>query len=122
MGSLQIDMLGTSFSIKANEDDEYLKKLLKYYTQIIDQITKNGKLTQQQVSIMAGIMLCDELYKEKSKRAIEKNIEEQETQKRKKAEEERLAEEAAIESKIEERMKIMIERLDTALLHHSKSL
>lgn len=120
MGSLQIDMLGTSFSIKANEDDEYLKKLLKYYTQIIDQITKNGKLTQQQVSIMAGIMLCDELYKEKSKRAIEKNIEEQETQKRKKAEEERQAEETAIESKIEERMKIMIERLDTALLQHQK--
>ncbi len=115
MGSLQIDMLGTSFSIKASEDDEYLKKLLKYYTQIIDQINKNGRLTPQQVSILAGIMLCDELYKEKSKRAIEKNVEEQENLKRKQAEEEKKAEEAALESKIEKMIEKMVGQLDLAI-------
>ena len=70
MGSLQIDVLGTSFSIKANEDDEYLSKLLGYYTKIVEQIQKSGMMkNDMHVSILAGIMLCDELYKEKSKTA-----------------------------------------------------
>ena len=70
MGSLQIDVLGTSFSIKANEDDEYLSKLLGYYTKIVKKIQKSGMMkNDMHVSILAGIMLCDELYKEKSKTA-----------------------------------------------------
>ncbi len=70
MGSLQIDTLGTSFAIQANEDDEYLQKLLGYYTKLTEQIEKSNSLTDNlQISILAGIMLCDELYKEKSKRA-----------------------------------------------------
>ena len=67
MGSLQINVLGTSFAIKANEDDAYLGKLLDYYTQITKQIVKSGLLNSKlQISILAGIMICDELYKEKS--------------------------------------------------------
>ena len=70
MGSLQIDVLGTSFSITANEDDEYLSKLLGYYTKIVEEIQKSGMMkNDMHVSILAGIMLCDELYKEKSKTA-----------------------------------------------------
>ena len=70
MGSLQIDVLGTSFSIKANEDDEYLSKLLGYYTKIVEEIQKSGMMkNDMHVSILAGIMLCDELYKQKSKTA-----------------------------------------------------
>ena len=69
MGSLQIDLLGTSFAIQANEDDAYLRRLLKYYKQITGEIEKNGNLkTPLQVSILSGIMLCDELYKEKSRK------------------------------------------------------
>lgn len=70
MGLLQIDILGTSFSIKASESDEYLKKLLKYYKKITNQIEKSGMMKNTvHISILAGIMLCDELYKEKSKSA-----------------------------------------------------
>lgn len=70
MGSLQIDILGTSFSIKASEDDEYLKKLFGYYKKIIEEIQKSGMMRNDlHISILAGIMLCDELYKEKSKSA-----------------------------------------------------
>lgn len=69
MGSLQIDLLGTSFAIQANEDDTYLQKLLTYYKRITSQIEESGHLKDSlQVSILSGIMLCDELYKEKSKR------------------------------------------------------
>ncbi len=69
MGALQIDLLGTSFAIQANEDDTYLQKLLTYYKRITSQIEESGHLKDSlQVSILSGIMLCDELYKEKSKR------------------------------------------------------
>ena len=71
MGTLQIDLLGTSFSIKATEDDQYLEKLLGYYKKIIEEIQKSGMLKEKlHVSILAGIMLCDELYKEKSKKSL----------------------------------------------------
>ena len=70
MGALQIDLLGTSFAIEANEDDAYLQKLLSYYEKITREIERNGNLkTPLQVSILSGIMLCDELYKEKSQKA-----------------------------------------------------
>ncbi len=69
MGALQIDLLGTSFAVQANEDDAYLHRLLKYYKQITDEIERNGNLrTPLQISILSGIMLCDELYKEKSRK------------------------------------------------------
>ncbi len=68
MGSLQIDMLGTSFAIKASADDAYLKKLLNYYKEITEQIQRSDSLNSElQVAILAGIMICDELYKEESK-------------------------------------------------------
>ena len=67
MGTLKIELLGTSFSIKASEDDDYLKKLLGYYKNIVDEIQKSGMLKSElHISILAGIMLCDELYKKRS--------------------------------------------------------
>ncbi|WP_296020130.1 MULTISPECIES: cell division protein ZapA [unclassified Treponema] len=71
MGTLKIELLGTSFSIKASEDDNYLKKLLGYYKNIVNEIQKSGMLKSElHISILAGIMLCDELYKEKSKSSV----------------------------------------------------
>jgi len=68
MGTLQIDILGTSFAIQAKEDSAYLENLLAYYKQVSEQIEKNTGLTDPiKKSILAGIMLCDELYKEKKK-------------------------------------------------------
>ena len=86
MGTLQIDVLGTSFSIRASEDSEYLNKLLGYYKRIAEQIEKAGTLKDPtQISVLAGIMLCDELYKEKSIKAkiqssLEKNSTDQEAE------------------------------------------
>lgn len=70
MGKLRISMLGSSFTVNSPEDDEYLKKLLSYYQDITDAIKHSGNvLTPQQVSILAGITLVDELYKEKQRNA-----------------------------------------------------
>ena len=67
MGKLQINLLGTSFTIQANEDEEYLKKLLGYYSRIVNDVSQIESIkTPLQTSILAGIMLCDEVYKEKS--------------------------------------------------------
>ena len=67
MGKLKIDLLGTSFTIQANEDTEYLEKLLGYYKRITDDVQKIDSVkTPLQISILSGIMLCDELYKEKT--------------------------------------------------------
>ena len=71
MGLLQINVLGSSFAIQAKEDAEYLKKLLSYYKQIIAEIEKSDNLNDpKQTAILAGILLCDELYKEKEKAAL----------------------------------------------------
>ena len=68
MGTLQIDVLGASFAIKANEESEYLEKLLGYYKRITADIEKSGGLKNPtEIAIMSGITLCDELYKEKFK-------------------------------------------------------
>ena len=67
MGKLQINLLCTSFTIQANEDEEYLNKLLGYYARIVEDVSQIESIkTPLQKSILAGIMLCDEVYKEKS--------------------------------------------------------
>lgn len=67
-GTLQIDLLGTSFSIKADEDTSYLEQILGYYKRIVNQIEAGGALSDPlKISILAGIMLSDELYKVKGR-------------------------------------------------------
>ncbi|MCR5400976.1 MAG: cell division protein ZapA [Treponema sp.] len=79
MGLLQINLLGTSFSIKSDEDQEYLNKLLKYYKGVTDGLEKKGAFSNPlQIAIMAGIMMCDQVYSDKKKKveiqeAIENN-------------------------------------------------
>ena len=68
MGNLQIALLGTSFSIQANESPEYLEKLLDYYKKVVNQVDKEAKIKDPlKVAIISGIMICDELCKEKQK-------------------------------------------------------
>lgn len=76
MGRLKIDMLGTSFTIQANEDNQYLEKLLGYYKRITDDVKNIDSIKSPlQVAILSGIMICDELYKEKqNKIALENDV------------------------------------------------
>ena len=65
---MQIDILGASFSIQADEDPEYLQALLNYYRKTIDKIELSVAVTDPlKSSIIAGILLADELYKERLK-------------------------------------------------------
>lgn len=74
MGRLKIEMLGTSFTIQANEDNQYLEKLLGYYQRIIDDVKRIDSIKSPlQVAILSGIMICDELYKEKQNKIALEN-------------------------------------------------
>ncbi|MBE6348533.1 MAG: cell division protein ZapA [Spirochaetaceae bacterium] len=68
MGNLQIDILGTSFALQANEEDEYLNKIYEYYKSIVRQVDSDPKLKDPlKKAIISGIMICDELCKSKQK-------------------------------------------------------
>ena len=68
-GSLQIDLLGTSFTIQAEEKSEYLDALYFHYKKTIEQVESNSGLDDPiKTAIIAGILLADEFYKEKMKR------------------------------------------------------
>lgn len=62
--SLRVDLLGTSFTIKADEDPTYLRNLLIKYARIVDETRSNtGLIDPLKISIVAGLVLCDELDK-----------------------------------------------------------
>lgn len=68
MGTLKIEHSGTSFTIRAEEEDEYLQQLLSYYKKVSDDIEKNSGLKNPlQTAILSGIMLCDEVFKERKR-------------------------------------------------------
>ena len=74
MGRLKIEMLVTSFTIQANEDNQYLEKLLGYYQRITDDVKRIDSIKSPlQVAILSGIMICDELYKEKQNKIALEN-------------------------------------------------
>jgi len=67
-GNLQIDLLGTSFAIQADEKPDYLALLYSHYKKTIQQIEATSSLTEPiKIAIIAGILMADEYYKEKMK-------------------------------------------------------
>jgi cell division protein ZapA (FtsZ GTPase activity inhibitor) len=65
---LRINMLGTSFSISADEDPEYLESLLKRYEIVVENTKKATGLTDPlKAAILSGFLLCDEIEKLKAR-------------------------------------------------------
>ncbi|MDR3161266.1 MAG: cell division protein ZapA [Spirochaetaceae bacterium] len=61
---LRISILGTSFSISANEESSYLEELLNYFRQAVDNTQKTTGLQDPlKIAILTGFLLCDELKK-----------------------------------------------------------
>ena len=74
MGKLRIQALGTSFTIQSEEDEEYLNKLFGYYKKITDEVSQISSIkTPLQIAILSGMMICDELYKEKQNKVALEN-------------------------------------------------
>ncbi len=64
----QINLLGTSFTIKSDEDPEYLSRTVEYLSKKIKQIELSS-ITKDplRTSILSGILLVDELFKNKER-------------------------------------------------------
>lgn len=62
--TLRVDLLGTSFTIRADEDPAYLRRLLDRYSRTIDHTRSDTGLSDPlKIAIISGIMLSDELEK-----------------------------------------------------------
>lgn len=104
MAVLQINVLGTSFAMKADEDLPYLEKIRDYYKNVCDEIQRNDGINDlKQIAVLAGILISDELFKEKQKILKQKDA----------------MENAAIDSRLGEEAErlthSMIEKIDKAL-------
>lgn len=61
-GGLRIDILGTSFTIAADEPAAYLESLLAKYASAVESARRATGLTDPlKLSIVAGILLSDEV-------------------------------------------------------------
>jgi len=86
---LKLDILGTSFSITADADEEYLKKVLVQYKAAIEATQKISGISEPlNIAILTGFMLCDEInkikmqFKEASEDDELKQLEEMEVEER----------------------------------------
>ena len=75
--SLHFNLLGTSFSIAADEDAAYLENLLAKYKNVLENTKKaTGVDDPLKLAILTGFLLCDEIEKMK----FEENRERKETE------------------------------------------
>jgi len=75
-GTLRIDMLGTSFVIKADEDESYLLKVLQSWQKIVEDTKANTGLSDPlKIAIVAGMLVSDELMKAKSSASHPEDVE-----------------------------------------------
>jgi cell division protein ZapA (FtsZ GTPase activity inhibitor) len=63
---LSVQLLGTSFSLKSNENLDYLREVVAYYEEKVEE-TRRGVSLQDplKIALLTGIVLADELLKER---------------------------------------------------------
>jgi cell division protein ZapA (FtsZ GTPase activity inhibitor) len=63
---LTLDILGTSFSITADEDEAYLQEILgQFRTAVENTQTISGITNALNVAVLTGFLLCDEINRMK---------------------------------------------------------
>lgn len=78
MRSVEVQILGQSYSIKTDEDEAYVKSLAKYIDDKLKEIYNVvPNINQTKATVMAAFGIADELFKLKMKQEdIDKLIEE----------------------------------------------
>jgi cell division protein ZapA (FtsZ GTPase activity inhibitor) len=65
---LRLDILGTSFTITTDAEEEYLEKVLSQYKAAVMNTQKISGISEPlNIAILTGFMLCDEFNKVKEK-------------------------------------------------------
>jgi len=75
---LSINVLGTSFTIRANEDEAYLKRILWYLERKIEETKKRTPIADPiKISVLTSFYIIDELLREKSRDGREGSLPEE---------------------------------------------
>ena len=65
---LRLDILGTSFTITAEEEDAYLRKVLAQYKAAIENTQAISGISEPlNVAVLTGYLLCDEINRIKQR-------------------------------------------------------
>ena len=65
---LSVQLLGVSFTLKSDENLDYLKEVVAYYQQKIEETGRSlASGDALKTALLAGILLADELLKEREK-------------------------------------------------------
>ncbi len=65
---LDISILGTSFTIRADEDEAYLKRILWYLEKKVDETRKRTPIADpMKISILTSFYIIDELLRERNR-------------------------------------------------------
>ena len=65
---LSIEVLGTSFTIRADEDEAYLKRILWYLERKIEETKQRTPIADPiKISILTSFYIIDELLREKTR-------------------------------------------------------
>ena len=61
---LCLDILGTSFTITADEDETYLQEILSQYREAVENTQSISGISEPlNVAVLTGFLLCDEINK-----------------------------------------------------------
>ena len=72
---LNIDILGTSFTIRSSEDPDYLEQVVWYLENKLRETQDKVPVTDPlKIAILSGFFLVDELLKEKMKKGLPYSI------------------------------------------------
>ncbi len=72
---LNIDILGSSFTIRSSEDPAYLEQVIWYLEERIKETQKKVPVNDPlKIAILSGFFLVDELMKEKMKKGLPYSI------------------------------------------------
>jgi len=65
---LSVQILGTSFSLKSTENLDYLRQVVAYYEEKVEE-TRRGVSLQDplKIALLTGIVLADEVLKERGR-------------------------------------------------------
>ena len=78
--NLHFNLLGTSFTIAADEDGAYLADLLGKYKIVLENTRKNTGVNEPlKLAILTGYLLCEEIDKMKRQKNTESREAEQRT-------------------------------------------
>jgi cell division protein ZapA (FtsZ GTPase activity inhibitor) len=67
-GHVQIQILGAAFTIQADEDPDYLSRLVAYVSDKVQEIERTVTTKDPlRIAILAGLLLADELFKDRER-------------------------------------------------------